>query len=241
MGFLFEIIINFKGEIDMVPYYILGIEAFDITREAYGTDAQRGIQGVNDHEPRTEFNKHESQIIEGYMKYDLRCETFYNHRGRAYGVDRIFERFILISDKHFYYSANSNILIMSTPKDVFNKFYKDFQRDGLFRFKKIEIDFNKIIKNQHALGIEGIWLGKLSDININALLLLGTKIEDSNQYQQLVAGGAQVTNISIVYNYNNKQEKIMITKDGGIILYEHKNETDALLLSEHIYTNLLIS
>ena len=84
-----------------------------------------------------------------------------------------------------------------------------------------------------------MWLGDYPDININSMYLIGHKIEDSTQYQQLINQGVTITNITILYDFNDDIEKIMITKDGGIIIYRQIDETDALLLVQDVCNKLL--
>lgn len=223
----------------MYPYYILIPDKFNHRLNSYSTDSQSTILGTVNIDPITKFKKHNQQIIDKYTKYDLTCETLKKQKGRAYGHPDTFDQWIYIVDKCFYYSHDHEVLFLSTPKEIFNKFHKDFTKDDIFSFSKLDVDFKSIIQNQYSHGIEGIWLGKVPDIHISALLLLGNKIESSSNYQEFLQQGSEITNLSIIYNYQGTQEKIMITKDGGIILYKQKDETDALLLIEDIFNNLL--
>lgn len=225
----------------MIPYYILEIQKFDINIDQYSTPSQTGITDVKDRIPSISFKKQSNQIIDSFIKYDLCCETLHNQKGRAYGIDKIFEQFILISEKVFYYSYNRNFLIISASKEVFNNFSKQFcnpKKNSDIILKKLDVDFDHIIENQASLGIEGVWLGDYADVNIESLYLMGNKIEDSTQYQQFRNSGAKIKNITIVYKNNQNREKIMITKEGGIILYHQIDETDILKLIVNIYENL---
>lgn len=223
----------------MIPYYILKTSNFNTDKESYFCPVQNPIDGIIINPPSTQFKKHPHQIITNYVKYDLTCETLVKKKARALGYEDPFLEFILIADETFYYSQKSDIVILNAKKDVYSKFYQDFKKDYTYSFEKIEVDFKKIIKDRRSLGINGIWLGELPDINLNSLLLLGNNVEDSNQYDQLITAGAKIKNITIIYDFNNEQEKIMITKEGGIILYHHKKETDALVLVEDVYNKLL--
>lgn len=226
----------------MKPYYILEINEFDYDKNEYSTNSQQGIDGIRDNTPTTSFNKRELQILKGFTKYDLTCETSLSKKGRAYGRDDIFERFILIDESAFYASQKHNILILSSRKDIFNKFYNDFKGNKSFIFSKIEVIFKDIIKNRKSLGIQGVWLGEIPDeVNVNTLSMFGCSIEDSTRYNQLLQDGAEIKNLSLVYDYKGNQERIMITKDGGVILYKSLEESDALLLIEDVYTKLLTS
>jgi hypothetical protein len=226
----------------LIPYYLLEIDKFDQACMSYSTPSQLGLNNVTDRTASVSFKMKDNQVISGFVKYDLKCEIQQNQRGRAYGRDEIFDRFILIQEKVFYYSSPCNILIVSSSKEVFGNFAKYFSQTNAnspLKIKKVTVDFPHIISNQNSLGIEGVWLGDYPDINIDSMYLIGNRIENSTQYQQLIAKGAKIKNITILYNYNNATEKIMITKEGGIIFYRQIDETDALLLAEDIYTKLL--
>ncbi|WP_300383449.1 hypothetical protein, partial [Clostridium sp.] len=115
---------------------------------------------------------------------------------------------------------------------------KTFKKAVEISYEKISIDFKKITDNQDALDIKGIWFGNLLDANVRSQLLMGNKVDASNKYLTLLNEG-DVTNITLVYKYKNKQLKIMITKDGGVIFYDKIQETDALIALDYIYSNLI--
>lgn len=224
----------------MIPYYILKSDSFNISLSDYSTSQQSSINSISDCEPVVKFHKLDSQIITGYTKYNLVSESISNKKGRAYGHDYPFEQFISIDENLLYYNSDNKILIFKSSKDVFINFVRAFKKDSYLKFEKIEVDFERIISNANAIGVEGMWLGEIPDININALALLGKRVESSEQYKELKKHGAKISNLTIIYNFKNKQEKIMITKDGGIILYHRREETYALELVRDAYEKLFI-
>lgn len=226
----------------MFPYYILKVIDFNKGNFCFNTEYQLGINNVANDGPKTKFEKKEQQILKDFIKYDFSCEMEQNCKGRAFGEERIFEKFILIKEDVFYLSKTNNILIMASNKKTFNKFYKDMQPFKKYSFEKIDINFNKIVKNIKSLGIQSVWLGKLpNDVNVTTLSMYGYNIEDSVKYDQLLKSGAEIKNLSLIYDYNKNQERIMITKEGGVILYRDMDESDALLLIEDVYNNLILS
>lgn len=225
----------------MYPYYIFKINKFNTNRTSYCTSYQLGIDNVKDDAPKTSFKKREYQVLDGFIKYDLYCEIEKVAKGRAYGVDEIFEKFILIKENVFYMSKVNNILIIASNKQVFEKFFKDLENNNEYSLSKVNIDFNNIVKNIKSLGVQSVWLGKIQDdVNVKTLSMFGVNLEDSTKYNQLLKSGAEIKNLSLLYNFNGKQERIMITKDGGIILYNEMNESDALLLVEDVYKNMIL-
>lgn len=227
----------------MIPYYILNIEKFNMHIKEFEVPCQLTIVGVKDRPPTIRYAVKDNQILKEYIKYDLTCEIAHNQKGRAYNTERIFQGFILIKEKIFYYSKHENIIIMSAPKDVFLNFVKIFSDDKKMyplKIKKIDVDFLYIINNQYSKGIQGVWLGDYPDTNIDSLYLIGRKIENSEQYHMLLEKGATIRNLTILYNFNGKTEKIMVTKEGGIVLYKDVAETDALTLIEDIYKKLFV-
>lgn len=227
----------------MIPYYLLKVDRIDESLNKISSYTQIGIDGIKDNEPSVILKKKDTQIINNFIKYDVICEIQHKHKGRAYGVEEIFERFILIHEKTLYYNANNNLIILSASKDVFSQFIKKFSlaNNAHLKITKTQVDFQYIINNQYSKGLKGVWLGDYPDININSMYLMGNKIENSTQYKQLIDKGATIKNLTILYNYNNVTEKIMITKDGGIILYRQMDENDFLPLLIDIYNKLIVT
>lgn len=225
----------------MYPYYIFNVKKFNTNSTHFSTSYQLGISSVENNAPKTSFKKRENQILEKFIKYDFSCEVEQIAKGRAYGEDKIFEKFILIKEDVFYLSKTNDILIMSSNKQVFNKFFKDMKDNEEYSLSKIDINFNNIVKNIKSLGIQSVWLGEIpNDINVTTLSMYGVNLEDSAKYNQLLKSGAEIKNLSLLYDYNEKQESIMVTKEGGVILYRNMDESDALLLVEDVYKNMLL-
>lgn len=227
----------------MVPYYLLEVEVFDENINEYSIPLQLGMEGIKDRDPLLKIVKKPQQVLKDFTKYDLTCETLRKQKGRVYGFEEIYNLFVFIEEKTFYFSHNNNIIIVCANNDVFNRFAKEFSPDNRthpFKLRKIDVDFSYIVDNQYSKGVKGVWFGNYPDININSMCLIGNKIENSSQYQNLLSQGVTIKNITILYEYNNTTEKIMITKDGGIIIFRQIDETDALLLVEDIYNKLFV-
>ncbi len=225
----------------MDAFYILRINKFNTASPSYVNTQQTAMDGVYDDCPTISFERINTITISDktLVKYDLITEKSVKQKGRALGSNTTFEQFILINESCFYYYEKLNIIILHCSKDAFNQFYKAFKEHYEFEFKKATVDFDYIISNQKLLGIEGIWLGKIDDININSLLLLGNNVEDSSKYRELRAEGAEISNITMIYDFNSKQKKVMITKDGGVVFYTKEDESNALLIIENIYETLM--
>ncbi len=225
----------------MDAFYILRINKFNTASQSYVNTQQTAMEGIYDDCPTITFEQIHNLTISNktLIKYDLTTEKSVRQKGRALGSNTTFEQFISINESCFYYYKHLNIIILHCSKDVFNQFYKAFKDHYDFEFKKVSVDFDYIITNQRLLGIEGIWLGKIDDINISSLLLLGNNVEDSMKYRELRAEGAEISNITMIYDFDNQQKKVMITKDGGVVFYTKEIETNALLIIEHIYETLM--
>jgi len=225
----------------LTPYYILFSDNFDPNKiESVSSGSQLGFTTISDDTPCSLIKKSSTQNHKEFIEYNLITETLKKQKGRAYGKPDIFRNFILIKDDLLFYNQANSILLLSTSKDNFYRFMKRFENNTLFKFRKISVNFSSIIDNALNLGTDGVWLGNLDDTNINALGLLGTKVQASTEYQQHVQNGAIITNISFIYDYNNEQEKIMISKDGGIILFHSKSKSEDLKLVLDVYTKMLL-
>lgn len=220
----------------MQPYYILEMNYYTKVNTLL-SGQQIALQRFND-SPIVELNLINDSIINKYDKYKMTSENIEKLTGRAYGNSEPFEEFISINYSDVYYSYDTNCMYFHSKKQLFNQFEKLFKRAVEMNYKKVNIDFKNIIDNQNSLDIKGIWFGNLLDTNVRSLLLMGNKVEESTKYQDLLNEG-QVTNVTIVYKYNNEHLKIMITKDGGVIFYDNIAETDALIALDHIYKNLI--
>lgn len=226
----------------MRPYYILQCDLFDTNREAFYTPSQGNLGNISNRKANSLLRKRDGQVIDNFLKYDLTCEIPQIHKGRAYGVDEIFESFILIEEELFYYNEPCRISIFSCSKEIFNRFIHDFSDPECFsyiKFNKLNVDFKKIVNNQKSSGVEGVWFGDTGDVNVEHMYLLGNRVETSDKYEDLLASGATIKNLTIIYKYNGDRQKIMITRNGGIILYRSLEETDALALVLDVYQNLL--
>lgn len=226
----------------MVPYYLLLSPDFNpknITN--LSSNSQIGLDSVSDDTPYSSIRKSTAKGIRGFTEYELVTETLKRQKGRAYGKPDIFKNFILIKEDVMYYNKTNNLLILSTSKDNFHRFIKRFDKNDKFAFQTVPVDFSAIIDNALNLGTDGVWLGELGSTNINAVGLMGHRVQDSTEYQQYIDTGAVITNISFVYDYKGTQEKIMISRDGGIILYQSKPRKDALALILDVYKKMLLS
>jgi len=225
----------------MKPYYLLKCAKFDSNIAKYGTPAQLNMSGILDRIAYTKIEK--KQSLKNFFKYKLTCELPQDIRGRAYGHEDIFEGFILIKEESLYYNSPNKLAILSCKKEVFKKFINDFNCSDAykyFEFKKFDVDFRYILKNQNSLGIEGVWFGDTGDINVEHMYLLGYEIQASEKYEELLRSGAKIKNITIIYKFKDTNHKIMITKDGGVIIYRHLDENDALDLILDVHLNLFI-
>ena len=226
----------------VVPYYLLVSKDFNPDKiDTLSSNSQLGMNAVSDDTPYSCFSKSTAKEIDGFKKYDLVTETLKRQKGRAYGKSDVFQNFILIKEDLMFFNPENNLLILSTSKDNFHHFTRRFENNNSFTFETILIDFSSIINNALNLSTDGVWLGSLKNANINAVGLMGHKVQDSNEYQRYIETGAEITNISFVYDYQGQQEKIMISKDGGIILYQSKPLTNALNLVLDVYKKMLLT
>lgn len=225
----------------MQPYYLLNCTSFNLDLSEYESHTQLSIQNVQDRVANTKILKRIPQLLTNFTKYKLICELPQSVRGRAYGNENIFEGFILIKEESLYYNENNRLAILSCPKEVFKKFINDFKAAhnySYFKFDKVNVDFAYIVSNQNSLGVEGVWFGDTGDINVEHMYLLGTRIENSERYEELLRSGAKIKNLTILYKFKDTNHKIMITKDGGIITYHHLDESDVLELILDVHSNL---
>ncbi|KIL06620.1 hypothetical protein FDF26_12725 [Clostridium botulinum] len=222
----------------MQAFYVIKSPLFNDTDLNTQTQ-QLAFPKVKNNSPCIYFSKNDMQPIKNITKYKLNCETLVNKCGRAYYTEEIFTQFILIEDTCFYYNKDLTLLLFSCNKDTFNTYVKKYSTDANIRLEKILVDFERIIRDQKQLGIKGAWLGKIPDDNLNALAFLGDNVVTSEQYKSIRSNGAEISNLTLIYDYTGEQKTIMITKDGGIILYHHEDETDAINLVQDIYMNLL--
>ena len=225
----------------MIPYYLLLSHDFNPKNiTTLSSNSQLGIDAISDNTPYSSIRKSPSKGIQGFAEYDLVTETLKRQKGRAYGNSDIFNNFILIKEDVLYYNKTNNLLILSTSKENFHHFIKRFDKNDSFTFQTIPVDFPAIIENALNLGTDCVWLGELENTNINAVGLMGHKVQASTEYQQYINTGAVITNISFIYDYKGTQEKIMISRDGGIILYHSKPRKDALDLILDVYKKMLL-
>lgn len=226
----------------MIPYYLLLSKDFNPNKiKSFSSNSQKGLEKLANDTPLSSFQLNLSLQIQGYTTYDLKTEVLKRQKGRAYGNPDIFQDFILIKEDYMFYNKTHNLLILSTSKDNFYYFKKRCKGNNVFTCSSIDINFSTIIDNVQNLGTDGIWLGELGNTNINAVGLMGHRVQDSTEYQQYIDTGAKITNMSFIYDFNGKQEKVMISKEGGVILYQTKKIEDALDLVIDVYEKMLLN
>ena len=225
----------------VIPYYLLRSSDFSPEKiNKLSSGSQVGLERIQDDAPYSLIQKKGLQNIIDFVEYDLVTETLKKEKGRAYGKPDIFQDFILIKEDLLFFNKENKILILSTSKDNFLKFVKRFEDNTSFNFERIPINFKTIINDVLNLGTSGVWLGGLDSINLRAVGLMGNKIQDSNEYQMYIDSGAAVTNISFIYDFNGKQEKIMISSEGGVNLYKPKPINEAIDLVIDVYKKMLL-
>lgn len=229
----------------MKPYYIFKPKNFNVAQKIYDAGkSQMNISTINNittfnTDPSTKFIKDDYQNISNIIKYDLHIETKKNDTIRVFGMAGNLEEYILVNEEKIYYSEENDILILSANKQIFNQFSRDFTKHGILNFDNLDIDFKEIIEHRNALGVQSIWWNNLQDdLMINSVGVFGSRIESSDHYNELKASGANIKNLSILYNFHGEMHKIMISEVGGIVLYEHMDNADALPLVNDIYENL---
>lgn len=227
----------------MIPYYLLKSEDFNTRKiTSLTSTSQAGLDTILDDSPFSSITKNKSiENLRGYNSYDLKTEILKRQKGRAYGNPDIFQNFILIKDDLLFYNKKNNLLILSTSKDNFLQFVKRFEKNNSFTYNTIPINFTSVIDNALNLGTDSVWLGDLGNSNLNSVGLMGHKVQNSNEYQDYIDSGAKVTNLSFIYDFNGQQEKIMISKEGGVILYQSKPINDALTLVVDVYNKMLLN
>lgn len=226
----------------MIPYYLLSSDNFNAKKiKQLSSTSQRGLDTVSDDAPISSITKNTETNFQGYTCYNLVTETEKHQKGRAYGKDEFFESFILVKNDYMFHNKTNKLLILSTSKSNFNLFNRRFKNNTTFKFNTVNVDFPSLIHNVLNMSTDGVWLGNLDNVNLNSIGLIGREVQDSSEFQKLIECGANITNISLIFNNNGIQEKIMITKDGGIILYQSKDLKDDLNLVVKIYKEMLLN
>lgn len=225
----------------MLPYYLLYSTDFnpDVIHEL-SSGSQIGIKSLTDDTPYSSIIKSDIQEFPDYITYNLKTETLKKQKGRAYGQTISFDSFILIKNDLMFFNADNNLLLISTSKDNFNKFTKRFANNTSFNFSTVSVNFKSILDSPLNLSTDSLWLDIRESINLNAVGLMGHEVRVSNDFQKYLESGAEITNISFSYNYNGTPVKIMISKDGGIILFQSKPTPEDLPLTIDVYKKMLL-
>lgn len=231
-----------QGMVEMDPYYILKVENFDINKDEYRIKSQTTLDNVVDEEPSIHFSKSDPKKIGVFFKYDLHFESKKKIQGRAYGRKDPFNEFIFIDSKSIYYDKKNNLLILHTNNSIFDSFFKAFNSKDNLDLKKLDVDFDEILNNRESLGVTNLWLnGMKGDQHLSSAALNGSNVKDSQKYKDFRDEGAELTNVTILYNNLKKQnDKVMITKDGGIVFYNHHAESDALKFTVDCYKKFIL-
>lgn len=214
----------------MKPYYVLKKTKFNELLLERSSNTQIDIIDEKYKDPFSSFNRNSMGDLESYVRYDFKTEKKKNQLCRRVGDPEPYEEFIEIFQNCFYLpKLYHDIIIIDAPRQVYQSLLHDFKRDEEFQFEKIAVDFDYIITENSNLGVQAIWLGGLKDANLNTVQLYGNNVNHSLDYQQYLLNGAEIKNLTIFYEYKESQYKIMITRDGGVILFKAPpSDMDAL-------------
>ena len=229
----------------LVPFYIIQTEKFNFSIPFYTSNLQQEIAIPDtDLAPSSSYTLDTNINIDGFKAYKLQTETKLNFSGRAYGREDPFYSLIKIVNDVMFYNINHKILILSTSKESFTTFIKDFNipdHSEYISLIKNEIDFEKIISSGYSHGVQRVWFGKINDTQLKHEALYGNRLEASERYKELLKDNAKITNLTINILYKNISINVMITKDSGIILdtvKSFKSENEKLDFIMFIYENI---
>lgn len=170
-----------------------------------------------------------------FLRFHVEHETLRPFRVRFNNERRdgviIVEEFDLFIPKNYSYawadtnSKNCNELlrrIIDTERE----------KDNRFSFVENQIDLIKMERDIHP-SITGGHFNQLNIADVRAASIFGEGVAGSIDWQRYEDSGSLS---AIVYQvpFVGTQQRIMVTKNGGIVLYSNFKEHDALILVEQI-------
>jgi hypothetical protein len=146
--------------------------------------------------------------------------------------DGKFRRVDFTSYKHpvdflAYLDRSRNIVILPQPKRICKKIFVNLNTlDGVL-LVEMEVDFQALHKQ--CPECYGAWFRNLST-RVNVAGVTGNQIQEDELFKQLKKTG-ELSNVTIPWQYEELEHRLMITKDATLILQKAYNDNQTLELN----------
>ena len=151
-----------------------------------------------------------------FVEYDLR------HEQQGFVFEKDF-KYYFTKHKFHSYLTNDGLFLLNIKKKVAESFLKELgkesgKRTGLrpFVFKKLNIDFDRIIAN--AENVTGLW-SQVGRGNLTSQAFFGDQVTEDSEVQIALAQ-QQTSFVQFDITLSERLFKIGITKDASIVFYK---------------------
>ncbi len=158
------------------------------------------------------------------VDYDHRYET------KGFVFDRQFDYYFKNYKFRIYHEASKNLLILAVKKEIAKAFLKEISKEKvrsqkLYDFDYLKIDFDKIVSK--AENLSGLW-AQVNRTEVQTQAYFGENINLDDEVK-LVLKEKDASYALFDSTIGNNYQKIGITKEGNIVIYEDHSEDQQLI------------
>lgn len=166
-----------------------------------------------------------------FLKYFVKHETTQNQKVRFENKER--NQVIFVEEFHLYIPKNFSYLYAQTKRQISNEMLKRIRssKDD-FVYTNREVDLQEM-KTQLMSDIRGGWFRDLDIANVQAAALFGSTVGGSDDWKRYENSG-KISALVFELSYKGTQNSVIISHNGGIIVYQNMNENDVLEFVDRI-------
>jgi hypothetical protein len=126
-----------------------------------------------------------------------------------------------------YLDRSRKIIILPQPKRICKKVFLNLNTIDDVSLEDMEVDFQETHKQNPVY--YNAWFRNLS-ANVNTVGVAGNQIQEDNIFKHLQKTG-ELSNVTILWQYGGVEHRLMISRDGALILQKAYNDNQMLELT----------
>lgn len=227
-------------------YQVFAVRRFP-ARDAFVIGEQLNLLADNDHnieECRTEVTRSAGDALGGALRrmdvfHDFLVQLKYPGRARhmqfrEYVTPYKFPLFLSpASAEPFHYA------LVGTKKKVAHDFVRRMNKEEPgFQLEYTHVDFDCL--RPRLTYVKGAWFGSMRAANLSTTGLFGHRVDQSEEFRHAESAGELRNLLVEVVDESELAHSVMVTGDGGIILYRsYQTEDEELAVVQATLTGLL--
>ncbi len=175
--------------------------------------------------------------VGGFDEYDVDHDYVVRDSGRVFG--KHFEKYLKHYRFNLYHNRDRGLLVVRTKWEVADDALARIKTlHPPFTYRNPEVDFGFV--KQRAEMIAGGWFNELNQQHLRAAGYFGPHVDQSDEFKRASEMGSTRSLMITRSGTKGKEETIMITSTGGVVLYSKFDvPRDGLALALAIYEDFI--